>query len=415
MRVVVMGAGLAGVTAAYELLRDGHEVTVLERLEGPALFTSYANAGLVAPGHAFAWASPRAPRILLKSLVDKSQALRFRPNADPRLWAWIWAFLKNCTAEKARINTKRKLRLCRYSQGCLQEIVAREGLDYDGQSGGLLYLYRSQESFERGAKNTAILAEEGLDLRALSPAEAAAKDPALEPVRDRFAGAVYCSSDESGDARLFTEALAKRCQESGAVFEYGVEVQGFDKGGQEIIAAKTNRGSFPAEVFVLALGVMSPRFARTLEARLPIYPVKGYSVTFPIGGRNNAPLLGGVDEDNLVAYCRFGDRLRVTATAEFAGYDTSHKPADYGPMLRAVKDLFPEGADYAQPDYWAGLRPMTPEGTPLLGPSRYRNLYVNCGHGHMGWTMAAGTGRITADLIAGRQPAIDPEGLLLSA
>ncbi len=415
MRVVVMGAGLAGVTAAYELMRDGHEVTVLERLEGPALFTSYANAGLVAPGHAYAWASPRAPRILLKSLFDKSQALRFRPSADPRLWAWTLAFLRNCTAERARINTKRKVRLCRYSQSCLQETTAREGLAYDGQTGGLLYLYRSQESFERGALNSAILAEEGLDLRTLSPDEAAAQDPALAPVRERFAGALFCASDESGDARLFTEALSERCREGGVIFEYGVEVQGFEKDGQAIAAAKTDRGSFPADAFVLALGVMSPRFARTLEARLPIYPIKGYSVTFPIAGRNNAPRLGGVDEDNLMAYCRFGDRLRVTATAEFAGYDTAHKPSDYAPMLRAVKELFPEAADFAQPDYWAGLRPMTPEGTPLLGPTRYRNLYVNCGHGHMGWTMASGTGRITADLIAGRKPAIDLDGLLLAA
>lgn len=415
MRVAVLGAGVAGITTAYELARDGHEVTVIERLPEAAAETSFANAGLIAPGHAYTWSSPKAPRILLRSLVDDSQALRFRPSLDPRLWSWSWKFLMNCTAEKASINTKRKVRLCLYSQDRLKGIVAETGVDYHGLEGGLLYLYRKPESFARGSANTRILSEEGLELRAISPEEAARIDPALAAVKDKFAGAVYCPSDGSGDARVFTQNLALYCAEKlGVTYRFDTEVKAFEATGGRIDRVVTSKGTIAADEFVLCLGVFAPDFARRLGVSLPIYPIKGYSVTMPVEASSVPPTVGGVDEDNLVAYARFGDRMRVTATAEFAGFDKSHKPDDFRHMLSAIRDIFPNGADYAKPQYWAGLRPMTPEGTPIFGRGgRFSNMVFNVGHGHMGWTMSAGSARITADIVKRASPSFDIQGMLV--
>ncbi len=414
MRAVVLGAGVIGVTTAYELAKDGHEVMVIDRLAEPACETSFANAGLVAPGHSYTWSSPRAPGILWRSLFDKSQALRFKPSLDPRLLSWTLKFLRNCTTERARLNTKRKVRLCIYSQGELKRIASETGVAFDALEGGLLYLYRSPQSFERGAGNTRILAEEGLELRPVDRDEMARLDPALEPVKQQFAGAVFCPSDASGDAHVFTQNLAKYCAERlGVTFRFGSEITGFATAGERVTGIVTNKGVVGGDEFVMCLGVFAPFLAKELGVSLPIYPIKGYSVTLPLDGHNNPPTIGGVDEDNLVAYARFGDRIRATATAEFAGYDKSHRPADFGYMLGVMRKLFPDGANYEKPTYWAGLRPMTPEGTPIFGRGRWRNMMFNAGHGHMGWTMSAGSARIAADLVGGSKPAIDLAGMTL--
>jgi D-amino-acid dehydrogenase len=415
MRAVVLGAGVIGVTTAYELAKDGHEVMVIDRLAEPACETSFANAGLVAPGHSYTWSSPRAPGILWRSLFDKSQALRFKPSLDPRLLSWTLKFLRNCTAERARLNTKRKVRLCIYSQGELKRIASETGVAFDALEGGLLYLYRSPQSFERGAGNTRILAEEGLELRPVDRDEMARLDPALEPVKQQFAGAVFCPSDASGDAHVFTQNLAKYCAEHlGVTFRFGSEITGFATAGERVTGIVTNKGVVGGDEFVMCLGVFAPFLAKQLGVSLPIYPIKGYSVTLPLDGHNNPPTIGGVDEDNLVAYARFGDRIRATATAEFAGYDKSHRPADFSYMLGVMRKLFPDGANYEKPTYWAGLRPMTPEGTPIFGRGRWRNMMFNAGHGHMGWTMSAGSARIAADLVGGNKPAIDLAGMTLA-
>jgi D-amino-acid dehydrogenase len=415
MKALVLGGGIIGVTTAYELLRDGWEVTVVERLEAPAMFTSHANAGLVACGHAYTWASPSAPKIMWKSLFDSDQALRFRPNLDPALWRWTWKFLRNCSADKAARNTTRKVGLCRYSQDMLHRVVGETGVTYDGRTGGLIYFYRKPESFETGVARLHVLTDNGVKLEVLDAAGAALLDPALAPVKDQIAGAIYAPTDESGDACIFTQALARKCTEMGAMFKFSTSVTGFDTEGDRVAAVLTDKGRETADAVVLALGVYSPHLARQLGADLPVYPVKGYSVTVPVAGRNNPPRLGGVDEDNLVAYCPMGDRIRITATAEFAGYDTSHKPGDFRYMLSVARALFPEGADYSAPTYWAGLRPMTPEGTPIFGRGRHANLWFNTGQGHMGWTMSCGSARVTADLMAGRTPAIDLTGMQYAA
>ena len=413
MHAVVLGSGVIGTAAAYYLAKDGHEVTVIERHEEPGLETSYANAGLVAPGHSYAWASPAAPRILAKSLVAADQALRLRPRLDPRMWSWLWQFLLQCTDERARANTTRKLRLCRYSTDLLTQLTRDTGVEYDGLAHGNLYVYRSERSFEAGVRRTALLRDQGLELEVLDRDGLCAREPALEPVRERLAGGLYSPTDQSGDARMFSRHLAEHCRESlGVRFRFGVSATGFETNGSRIAGVRTSDGEVRGDVYVLALGFMSPFVSRTAGVRLPIYPVKGYSLTIPRGASNLSPRMGVCDEDRLVVTCPMGDRVRVAATAEFSGYDKRHRPDDFTGMLRSVRELFPSAGDYDRPEYWAGLRPMTPSTVPILGRARYENLYLDTGHGHIGWTMACGSGKITADLVAGRAPEIDLEGLV---
>jgi D-amino-acid dehydrogenase len=414
MKTIVLGAGIVGVTSAYFLAKAGDDVTVLDRRPGVALETSFANAGLVAPGHSYTWASPRAPKILLKSLFREGQALRLKLTADWHMWAWCWLFLRNCTEERSRLNTSRKVRLCRYSQAQLQALTAAEQLAYERISRGLIYLYRDEAAFARGIANMSILTDNGLRLETLTPQAAIEREPALAAARDGLAGAIYCPTDESGDAHLFTKALSERCIALGVTFQFDTDIWGASASAERIERIETSRGPVQGDRYVLALGSYSPFLARKLGYRLPVYPVKGYSVTLPIEPSHRPPDIGGVDEHNLVAWARFGNRLRCTATAEISGYDTRHTPADFTHMLQTARDLFPNGADYSRPTYWAGLRPMTPEGTPLIGATRHRNFFLNTGHGHMGWTMSCGTARLLADIMHGRTPELDMTGLTLS-
>ena len=411
MRVLVMGGGIVGVTTAYQLVQDGHEVVLVERREGVALETSWGNAGMIAPGHSFAWSSPQAPMILLKSLFARNQALRFRPSADPRLWTWSLLFLRQCTEERARINTLRKHRLCMYSQRILHETIAGNDLQYDRISRGILYFHRSQESLEKGISHMQILADDGQEIRLLDRAQVVELEPSLATARERIAGGIYCPTDETGDCSKFAAAIAAACERRGVEFCYGTAVLGFEADGDRITAVHTSRGDMLADIYVMCLGNESAILARRLGVKLPIYPIKGYSLTIPIGNHRHPPTIGSVDENNLVAISRFGDRMRVTATAEFAGYDTRYTARDFDFMLSVAKDLYPDGADYNRALQWAGLRPMTPEGTPIIGRSRQRNLNFNTGQGHMGWTMSHGSARITADLIAGKTPAIPLDGM----
>jgi D-amino-acid dehydrogenase len=414
VHVMVLGAGVVGIATAYELLEDGHDVTVVDRQPGAALETSFANAGLVAPGHALAWSSPRAPKLMLRSLFADGQPIRFKPSLDPALWSWSFKFLGQCTATNARTNTIRKHRLCRYSQARLQEVVDRTGVAYDGERKGLLYLYRTQESLERGAENLRIIKEQGHEMEVVDRERACEIDPSLAQSKERVAGGIFCPNDESGDAHTFTVGLARKCAAQGATFRYDTTVERIERDGSRITGITTAAGErLAADAYVMALGSYGPKFARQLGEGLSVYPIKGYSVTVPVNGANAPPSLGGIDEDNLTAYVRLGERLRMTSVAEFAGYDTSHEPADFRAMIGAVRELFPAGGDYDNPTYWACLRPMTPEGTPVLDRGRSTNLWYNTGHGHMGWTMACGTARITADLIKGAKPDLPLDGMTL--
>lgn len=412
---LVLGAGVIGTTTAYFLASTGRKVNVVERLPAPAMETSFANAGEIAPGHAYTWASPRAPKILMKSLFQDGQALRLKLRAfgDPALWTWGMQFLANCTAERSHLNTSRKLVLCRYSQQQLHEITHKEGLDYDLLSKGLMYLYRDVPSFDRGTANMKILADGGLSLKVINPEQVVELEPALAGAREHIAGAIYCPSDESGDARLFTLALAERCKQRGVQFDFNCTVERIQHEGRKVTGVMTDKGLLTADEYVIALGCHAPLLARPLGYRLPVYPVKGYSVTFPTGEGFEPPDIGGVDENNLVAYARFGNRLRFTATAEFTGFDKQFTKKDFAHMQASGRELFPNGADYSKPDYWVGLRPMTPAGTPIIGKTHHQNLFLNTGHGHMGWTMSCGSARVLTDIMDGRTPEIDLTGMTL--
>jgi D-amino-acid dehydrogenase len=412
VKTLVLGGGVVGVTTAYFLAKAGHEVTVVEEKDALGLEATASNAGIIAPGHSFAWASPRAPRMLLQSLRGAETAIRVRLAPDLRLYTWGLRFLRECTAERARRNTLVKLRLCQYSQSVMNELVAAERLEYDAITKGALYLYRDPAELEAGAKKMALLAEHGQKQEILGAAEVAKLDPVFEPVQGKIAGAIRDLGDSSGDGRLFVESLARVCREAlGVTVRLGARVVALRGEGDRIDSVLTSQGPLTADNYVLALGVGSPSVARTAGVSLPIYPAKGYSSTFPLKPRGLAPTVPGVDERWLVGWSRLGDRLRLTSTAEFAGYDWGWTPRDFNNILRLARDLFPDAADYGQGEYRACLRPMTPDGPPILGLGRHRNLFLNCGHGHMGWTMACGTARIVADLMTSRMPELDLAGL----
>ena len=412
MKTLVLGGGVVGVTTAYFLAKAGHEVTILEEKDGLGLEASAGNAGIIAPGHSFAWASPRAPAMLLRSLRGDETAIRVRLAPDPHLYTWGLRFLRECTAPRARRNTLIKLRLCQYSQGVLNELARVEGIEYDAIAQGALYLYRDPAELEAGVKKMALLAEHGQKQEILDANAVAKLDPVFEPVKSRIAGAIRDLGDASGDSRLFTEKLGALCRDRlGVGVKLGSRIIALRSGGDRIDGVVTNDGVLTADSYVLALGVGSPIVARTVGVSLPIYPAKGYSSTFPLRPGVRAPIIPGVDERWLVAWSRLGDRLRLTSTAEFAGYDWGWTPRDFNNILRFARDVFPEAVDFDRGEYRACLRPMTPDGPPILGLGRHRNLFFNSGHGHMGWTMACGTARIVADLMSGRMPELDLEGL----
>lgn len=412
MKTLVLGGGVVGVTTAYFLAEAGHEVTIVEEKDGLGLEATGGNAGIIAPGHAFAWASPRAPRMLWQSLRGAETAIRVRPSADPALYAWGLRFLRECTSARARRNTLIKLRLCQYSQAVMDALVRAEAIEYQATSRGALYLHRDPAELDAAVKKMALLAEHGQRQEILDAEAVARIEPAFEPVKAKIAGAVRDLGDAAGDSRVFSEALARIARDRhGLAIKLGTRVSALRADGERIAGAVTAGGVLTADSYVLALGVGTPAVARTAGVRLPIYPAKGYSSTFPLRPGGLAPTIPGVDEQWLVGWSRLGERLRLTSTAEFTGYDWSWTPRDFGNIRSFARDLFPDAADYERGEFRACLRPMTPDGPPILGLGRHRNLFFNCGHGHLGWTMACGTARIVADLMTGRMPELDLDGL----
>ena len=348
-RIIVLGAGVIGTTTAYKLAMDGHDVTVIDAEDGVAMMTSYANAGLVAPGHAFAWASPAAPGMMLRSQWRGDQAIRLKLRPSWRQWKWMARFLRECTAERARSNTATKADLCRFSQLHLHGIVAESGISYDGETGGLIYFYRNAAGYKAASRKADLLRSNGTKVEELSPREMVGRDPGLAKAESLVAGALFAPGDESGDAHLFTRALADVARDKGVDFRFNTRIRRLVRSGDSITRVETDKGDVTADAYVLCLGVNSPELVRPLGIDLPIYPVRGYSVTIPITDRAAAPRMGGIDEDNLLAYCPMGDRLRITATAEIAGYDRRFKPRDFKIMLERARPLFGEqGAGDAQ-------------------------------------------------------------------
>ncbi len=417
MKAVVIGGGVVGVTTAYYLAKSGHEVTVVDRESDVATVASAGNAGLIAPSHSFGWASPTAPMELLRSLTVEDTALRVNPFKAPSMAAWGIKFLRECTADRARKNTLVKLRLAQYSQRKLNEIADSEKIDYDDIHAGLLYLYRDPKRMEAGVAKWKLIRDHGQPQQILSPDDVAEVEPALAPVRHKLAGAIYGPTDSSGDSVKFTRGLRTVCERMGTSFVLGAGVKRLIAQGDRIQALATEAGeTIGGDVFVLSAGVHSPQIARTVGVRLPIAAAKGYSATFPIrNGGDAVPRIGAVDEELLVAWCRMGDQLRMTSSAEFTGYETTYRDRDFRIIRKLAESLLPRAADYDRGTYRACNRPMTPDGPPILGTARHHNLYFNSGHGHMGFTMACGTSRIVADLVDGRKTEIPVEGMTLTS
>ncbi|GKX32919.1 MAG: D-amino-acid dehydrogenase [Rhizobiaceae bacterium MnEN-MB40S] len=407
MQIAVLGGGVVGITAAYELQKDGHQVTVIEKNDTVGSETSWGNAGLIAPGHSFTWSSPSAPMTMLKSLVSPNQSIRFKPSLDPNLWSWSLKFLAQCTQSRSAHNTERKYRLASYSQTVLHETIRDTQIDYDRVDRGILYFYRDPAKLEAGVQHMRIMEELGHRIDVLDRTQVLELEPALSAVGHKIAGGVYCPTDESGSCHKFTTGLAEHIKRNGAEIRTGETVTALVAEGDRITAVHTDGETLKADLYVMALGNGSPFLSRTIGDPLPIYPVKGYSLTLPVGNNPNPPTVGSVDEENLVAVSRFGDQVRVTATAEIAGHDRSHRPEDFRFMADVVRELYPDGAAHDRPHMWAGLRPMTPTNLPYIGRRKHANLYYDTGHGHIGWTMSHGSARILADAVAGRAPALD--------
>ncbi len=412
MRVLVLGAGVVGVAAAWYLSRAGHAVTVVDRQPGPGLETSFANGGQVSPCHADPWANPSTPKKILKWLGRKDAPLLFHWDRwDPALWAWGLRFLANCTAGRARVNTERTLRVALYSRACLQELRTEIGLDYDQRTRGILHVYRDSAEFAHACRAAEVMQDFGLRREVATATQALAIEPALAPVGNQLAGAIYTPDDESGDAHLFTTRLAALAAERGVEFRFGVTAQGLMSEAGRITGLVTDAGPLTAEAYVLAAASHSPGLLRGLGLRLPIVPAKGYSLTLEVEDPAGAPTVSITDDEVKMVYSRLGNRLRAAGTAEMAGHDARLNPVRTQALVERARGLFPRAGDYAKASLWAGLRPVTPDSVPILGATPYGNLWLNTGHGTLGWTMACGSGAALADLISGRQPEMDMTGL----
>ena len=411
MKVLVLGGGVIGTTAAYELAGDGHQVTLVERQVGPGLETSFANAGEVSPGYSAPWAGPGVPLKAVKWLLMQHRPLVIRPHFDWHLVSWVLAMLRNCTAARYEVNKGRMVRLAEYSRDCMVALRAATGIRYDERMQGTLQLFRTQKQLDGAASDTAILERYGVPYQVLSRAGCIEHEPALARVRDKFVGGLRLPGDETGDCFKFTNGMAELAAARGANLRFGVHIESLLTDGKRLTGIVTDQGRLQADTYLLALGSHSPKLLSPLGIEIPVYPVKGYSITVPITDARGAPESTVMDETHKIAITRLGDRIRVGGTAELAGYTLRLHEARRRTLMHVVADLFPDGGDLGRSEFWCGLRPMTPDGTPVVGGTAMPNLFLATGHGTLGWTMAAGTARVTADLIGGRKPAIDMSGL----
>ncbi|WP_227818286.1 D-amino acid dehydrogenase [Nitrogeniibacter aestuarii] len=411
MHVLILGSGVIGVTMAYYMARDGHQVTVVDRQEGPALETSFANAGEISPGYSAPWAAPGIPLKAIKWMLMHHSPLVIKPALDPAMWRWALMMLRNCTSARYRVNKSRMVRLAEYSRDCLQTLRRDTGIEYDERSQGTLQLFRTQKQLDGVGADAEVLKEFGVAFQVLDREGYVQYEPALAAVREKFVGALRLPGDETGDCFKFTQALAAMAEGLGVEFRFGVSVDGIDVAGDRVVGVRTSAGVLRADRYVVALGSHSPQLLRPLGIDLPVYPVKGYSITVPIGDPAMSPESTIMDETHKVAVTRLGDRIRVGGTAHLSGFDLTLDPARRRTLEFVLGDLFPHGGDVARSEFWTGLRPMTPDGTPIIGQSAIPNLLLSTGHGTLGWTMAAGTGRVMADLVSGRTPEISMEGL----
>jgi D-amino-acid dehydrogenase len=417
MKVIVLGAGIIGVSTAWHLLQEGHEVTVVDRQPDAALETSFANGAQISVCFCEPWANAGAPFKVLRWMLQDDSPLLFRPRLDPHQWRWALSFLGQCNDAAFARNVQQLVALGRYSHESLKSVVAATGIEYDRLERGILHFFSSAADHEGGVKAAALMRDHGVDRRVLDRDEVLQVEPALKAFGDRIHGGTYTPSDESGDARVFTQKLAALCQQRGATFLYEHDVLGLDAAGGRIAGVRTRDratacdATLTADHVVAAAGSFTAPLLRPLGIRLNIYPAKGYSATLRLKRPGHASTVSLLDDTRKIAISRLGDRIRIAGTAEMAGYDTSIASATARTrceaLVRRYEQLFPGVADTSEPDFWAGLRPSTPNNLPYIGRSRIANLWLNAGHGTLGWTHGAGSGRALAELISGRRPQLD--------
>jgi D-amino-acid dehydrogenase len=413
MRVVVLGSGVVGVTSAWYLARAGHEVTVLDRQPAAGMETSFANAGQVSPGYSAPWAGPGIPVKALKWLMMRHRPLVVWPRLDGGLYGWLAKMLANCTEAAYDLNKSRMVRLAEYSRDCLRDLRDDTGIQYDQRMRGTLQLFRTQKQLDAIGADTRVLEAFGVPHEVLDTAGCAVTEPALALVPGKYVGGLRLPGDETGDAHLFTQRLAAMAAAAGVTFRYGITVKALETDAGVVTGVVTDQGRVTADRYVVALGSYAPALLRPLKVHVPVYPVKGYSLTLPVTDEAAAPVSTVMDETFKVAITRLGDRIRVGGTAELAGFSLALRKPRRDTLAHSVSDLFPRGGDLAKASFWTGLRPMTPDGTPVVGGTRYANLFLNTGHGTLGWTMACGSGRLLADLVTGRKPDIAADDLAL--
>jgi len=414
VKILILGSGVIGVTSAWYLARAGHDVTVVDRQGAPALETSFANAGEVSPGYASPWAGPGVPVKAIKWLLMKHGPLVIRPNPDPVMWWWLVKMLRNCTADRYAVNKSRMIPIAEYSRDCLRSLRTEIGIRYDERSQGTLQLFRKQAQLDGTADDIAVLEQYGVPYEVLDRDGCIAAEPALAGVKDKIAGGLRLPQDETGDCQMFTAALAVEAAKLGVQFKFNVGINSLVTDGARITGVATSAGLLQADSYVVALGSWSQQLLRPVGVSIPVYAVKGYSITVPVAEEAGAPVSTVMDESYKVAITRLGTRIRVGGTAEVSGYSSSLNPARRATLDHSLTDLFPRGGDLSDVKFWCGLRPMTPDGPPIIGATRYANLHLNTGHGTLGWTMACGSGRVLADLLSGRKPDIDVSELTVS-
>ncbi len=411
MRIIILGSGVVGVTSAYYLAQMGHEVTVVDRQAQPALETSFANAGQISPGYSAPWAAPGIPVKAMKWLMSEHSPLAIQPKLDPAMWAWVMKLLVNCTENRYSVNKERMMRLAEYSRDCFISLRESVGINYEDRQQGTLQLFRKQQQIEASYNDIEVLKSCGVAYEELNIDGCISIEPALARVKEKFVGGLRLPGDETGDCFQFTQTLAAEAEKLGVEFRFNTHIQELISDGKELTGVKTSAGILKADKYVVAMGSYSSKLLNQLGLRLPIIPVKGYSLTLPITDPEAAPVSTVMDETYKVAMTRFEQRIRVAGTAELASFDMNLPDKRRDTIAHVIGDVFPDGGDLSNAEFWTGLRPMTPDGTPIVGATALSNLYTNCGHGTLGWTMSCGSAHLLSDLISNRETDIDAAGL----
>lgn len=414
MRIVILGAGVIGVTSAWYLAQAGHEVVVIDRQAGPALETSFANAGEISPGYASPWAAPGIPAKAMKWLFMEHAPLILRPQFDMAMLRWLIAMLGNCNARDYAVNKGRMVRLAEYSRDKLIELRAATGITYDERTQGTLQLFREEKQLAGIEKDIAVLKADGVAYEVLDRAGCIAAEPGLAGSNEPLAGGLRLPGDETGDCFKFTNRLAEMAAAAGVEFRMGTTIRRMVRQGDRIVGVETDHGTVTGDAYLVAMGSFSPKLVRPLGLKLPVYPVKGYSITVPIVDETRAPVSTLLDESYKVAITRLGDRIRVGGMAEISGFNNDLPEARRATLEYSLGSLFPGAGDTSRASYWSGLRPMTPDSTPVVGATKFGNLFLNTGHGTLGWTMACGSAAVIADLMSGRRAAIETGDLSIA-